>query len=191
MGEKDRGFTVKDLIQRMTDNSELEKTAAPVPTTEKTAGMEKIAETLEIYNLGRTFGIGFADGLQEQMTKMAAEAAEEQVPPAVAPVMAAPGTMDIPHATLAPTAAGVDAQTVAPQQIATQPLALEVAGTAEVLATLKAMTPVQIVQFASNMPKDQLLRVAADPEVANIIEGAMQQVVGVPNPTISNAVAGQ
>jgi len=187
-----RGYTVEDLIKQMGDSGEIEKTAsAPM---EKKADINKIAETLEIYNLGKTFGVGFADGLQEQMQKLAeAEAVPEPaaVPPAMAPTVAAPGTVDAPHPTLAPTAQGVDSQAVAPQQIATQPQIDEIVDTAQLLIALKSMTPAQIVQLASGMSKEELLEVTQDPEVANIIEGAMKQIVGVPNPAVSNAVAGQ
>jgi hypothetical protein len=136
----------------------------------KTASLNKYAEEAsELYELGKIFGMGMAEGYLQKIAEeleQAAEAAEQQ---GVVPVAPAPAVVNMPE----PSDAPVENPNEVPAESTDTS---ETMLTAQIKAQLMSMTPEEVVNWFSTLPEEYQDAIADDPELFSIVAFAFDQL---------------
>lgn len=122
----------------------------------KTASFDKYAEEQkELYELGRIFGMGMAEGYLEKIAEELEQAAEQ--------LEAIPEPSEAPKET--PTEVGAESTDTE-----------ETLLVAQIKAQLSEMTPQQIVEWFETLPPEYQDVIADDPELFSIVAFAFDQL---------------
>ena len=131
----------------------------------KTAGMKKLsAEETELYELGKIFGRGMAEGYLEKIAEELSEATDQ-------------AAQVLPEQV-------VDQIVQQPSEYADSPNEIPVESTdtteTEIVASIKAqlleLTPEQVVVWFEQLPPEYKQVIASDPELYGIVDAAYKQV---------------
>ncbi|MEM0369712.1 MAG: hypothetical protein QXE80_03335 [Pyrobaculum sp.] len=131
----------------------------------KTAGMRKLsAEETELYELGKIFGRGMAEGYLEKIAEELSEAAEQ-------------AAQTLPQQI-------VEQIVEQPSEYADNPNEVPAESTdtteTEIIANIKAqlleLTPEQVVAWFEQLPDEYKQVIASDPELYGIVDAAYKQV---------------
>lgn len=125
----------------------------------KTAGVKLSAEETELYELGRIFGMGMAEGYLEKIAEELSEAAEQVATPVEGLVPPVNQYADSPNE-----------------------IPVESTDTAEtnfiagIKAQLLELTPQQVVAWFGQLPPEYQQIIANDPELYAIVDAAYKQI---------------
>lgn len=114
----------------------------------KSEELIKTAEDKELYEKGKIFGMGMAEGFLEKIAQELGEVVEPQLPPT------APAE-----------------PVVAPQQVPAEPVDTELDTIKQIM---KSMTPVQLAQWLLAQDAGTLEIIAKDPELAAMADEALK-----------------
>lgn len=143
------------------DRSILEKLKALKGTT-KTAQVKLSAEETELYELGRIFGRGMAEGYLEKIAEELSEVVQEAATAAPEELLAQPQAneyADSPNELPAESTDTTETDIIA-----------------SIKAQLLELTPEQVVIWFEQLPDEYKQIIASDPELYNIVDAAYKQV---------------
>jgi hypothetical protein len=136
----------------------------------KTASLNKYAEEAsELYELGKIFGMGMAEGYLQKIAEeleQAAEAAEQQ---GLTPDQTAQMLAGMPE----PSQAPADNPNEVPAESTDTSEAML---SAQIKAQLMSMTPQEIVNWFASLPEEYQDAIADDPELFSIVAFAFDQL---------------